>query len=216
MHLYLTKIPNLKTVSTLSLGVVFLAGSAFAQVDRVVDEIVVPGRAIDTLDLNATSSAGSRLGLTVMETPASVELIDSSVMRARGYKSVADAVKSLPGVTSGESPAAPSTFSMRGFSRSSITVLRDGIWLGPANMVMRPQNSFNLDRIEVLRGPGSALHGQGVVGGTVNSVVKRATTTEQPIEMLASYGRFGTYQFGVGGNTPVSYTHLTLPTIYSV
>ena len=127
MHLYLTKIPNLKTVSTLSLGVVFLAGSAFAQVDRVVEEIVVPGRAIDTLDLNATSSTGSRLGLTVMETPASVELIDSSVMRARGYKSVADAVKSLPGVTSGESPAAPSTFSMRGFSRSSITVLRDGI-----------------------------------------------------------------------------------------
>ena len=101
MHLYLTKIPNLKTVSTLSLGVVFLAGSAFAQVDRVVEEIVVPGRAIDTLDLNATSSTGSRLGLTVMETPASVELIDSSVMRARGYKSVADAVKSLPGVTSG-------------------------------------------------------------------------------------------------------------------
>ena len=191
MHLYLTKIPNLKTVSTLSLGVVFLAGSAFAQVDRVVEEIVVPGRAIDTLDLNATSSTGSRLGLTVIETPASVELIDSSVMRARGYKSVADAVKSLPGVTSGESPAAPSTFSMRGFSRSSITVLRDGIWLGPANMVMRPQNTFNLDRIEVLRGPGSALHGQGVVGGTVNSVVKRATATEQPVEMLASYGRFG-------------------------
>ena len=178
-----------------------LASNAVAQEAGVVEEIVVPGRAINTPDLGATSSAGSRLGLTVMETPASIELIDSSVMRARGYKSVADAVKSLPGVVSGESPAAPSTFSMRGFSRSAITVLRDGIWLGPANMVMRPQNTFNLDRVEVLRGPGSALHGQGVVGGTVNSVVKRATATEQPIEMLASYGRFGTYQFGLGGNT---------------
>jgi iron complex outermembrane receptor protein len=191
----------LKNFSYLLLGIVLLASNAVAQEAGVVEEIVVPGRAINTPDLGATSSAGSRLGLTVMETPASIELIDSSVMRARGYKSVADAVKSLPGVVSGESPAAPSTFSMRGFSRSAITVLRDGIWLGPANMVMRPQNTFNLDRVEVLRGPGSALHGQGVVGGTVNSVVKRATATEQPIEMLASYGRFGTYQFGLGGNT---------------
>ena len=141
-----------------------------------IENIVVFGQnAENTLGLGAISSSGSRLGLSVMETPASIELIDSSVMRARGYKSVADAVKNLPGVVSGESPAAPSTFSMRGFSRSAITVLRDGIWLGPANMVMRPQNTFNLDRIEVLRGPGSALHGQGVVGGTVNTIVKRAT-----------------------------------------
>ena len=176
-----------------------------AQVNEEIEELIVLGRAINTPDLSATSRAGSRLGLSVMDTPASIELIDSSVMRARGYKSVSDAVKSLPGVISGESPAAPSTFSMRGFSRSAVTVLRDGIWLGPANMVMRPQNTFNLDRIEVLRGPASALHGQGVVGGTVNTVVKRATAdAEQPLELLASYGRFDTYQFGLGGSTQLS------------
>ena len=174
--------------------------------DSEIENIVVFGQnAENTIDLGAISSSGSRLGLSVMETPASIELIDSSVMRARGYKSVADAVKNLPGVVSGESPAAPSTFSMRGFSRSAITVLRDGIWLGPANMVMRPQNTFNLDRIEVLRGPGSALHGQGVVGGTVNTIVKRATAdAQQPNEIVASYGRYGTYQFGIGGNAELS------------
>ena len=122
MQSFIRIIQKSKLSLPLSLTIGALASNAIAQGDRVVEEIVVPGRAIDTLDLNAASSTGSRLGLTVMETPASVELIDSSVMRARGYKSVADAVKSLPGVTSGESPAAPSTFSMRGFSRSSITV----------------------------------------------------------------------------------------------
>jgi outer membrane receptor for ferrienterochelin and colicin len=46
-----------------------------------------------------------------------------------------------------------------------------------------------LDRIEVLRGPGSALHGQGVVGGTINTVVKRASAdAQQPTEVLASIG----------------------------
>ena len=107
MILTIKGISNLKNFSYLLLGIVLLASNAVAQEAGVVEEIVVPGRAINTPDLGATSSAGSRLGLTVMETPASIELIDSSVMRARGYKSVADAVKSLPGVVSGESPAAP-------------------------------------------------------------------------------------------------------------
>ncbi len=181
--------------------VLMLTGSVvLAQPSGELEEIVVVGQAIDGINLNSESAAGSRLGLTVLQTPATVEIIDSSVMRARGYRSVSDAVQSLPGVVSGESPAAPSTFSIRGFTRSEITVLRDGIWLGPANMVMRPQNTFNLERVEVLRGPASVIHGQGVVGGTVNTVVRRATADEpQPAEMLASFGRFGTYQLGVGG-----------------
>jgi iron complex outermembrane receptor protein len=201
MQSFISNRRNPKVLVAIGISLVMHSNSSFGQTDEQVEELVVVGRAINTPDLGATSSAGSRLGLSVMDTPASIELIDSSVMRARGYKSVADAVKSLPGVVSGESPAAPSTFSMRGFSRSSVTVLRDGIWLGPANMVMRPQNTFNLERVEVLRGPGSALHGQGVVGGTVNTVVKRATAdAEQSVEVLASYGRFDSYQLGIGGS----------------
>lgn len=180
-------------------GGIASSSAVWGQSSGPFEEIVVVGRAVDNLDLNSESSTGSRLGLSVIETPATVELIDSSVMRARGYQTVADAVKSLPGVVSGESPAAPSSFSMRGFTRSQITVLRDGIWLGPANMVMRPQNTFNLERVEVLRGPASALHGQGVVGGTINTVVRKATDTTQPLELMGSYGRFNTYQLGVGG-----------------
>lgn len=188
----------------LSASFLFAESSLFAQNTQRVEEVLITGRVIDSLDLDAAATTASRLGLSIKETPATVELIDSSLMRARGYQSVADAVKSLPGVVSGESPAAPSTFSMRGFTRSEITVLRDGIWLGPANMVMRPQNTFNLERIEVLRGPGSALHGQGVVAGTINSVIKKATPDEQPLEILASYGRFDTYQFGIGGGGELS------------
>ena len=200
MRLIAKDAPNSKSLVSLAFCLALLCSNSFGQADEDVEEVVVLGRAINTPDLGAMSSAGSRLGLSVKDTPATIEIIDSDVMRARGYKSVADAVKSLPGVVSGESPASPSTFSMRGFSRSAITVLRDGIWLGPANMVMRPQNTFNLELVEVLRGPGSALHGQGVVGGTVNTVVKRATAnSQQPLEVLASYGRFNTYQLGIGG-----------------
>ncbi|NKC01748.1 MAG: TonB-dependent siderophore receptor [Pseudomonadales bacterium] len=167
--------------------------------DDYIEEVVVVAEVIDELGLTGPSDAGSRLGLSLLQTPATVEVIDGNTMRARGYKQVSDAVQSLPGVVSGESPAAPSTFSMRGFTRSQITILRDGLWLGPANMVMRPQNIFNLDRIEVLRGPNSVLHGQGAVAGTINTVNKSVEIGEpQRVDVLASAGRYDTYQLGVG------------------
>ena len=108
-------------------------------------------------------------------------------------------------VTAGHNPAAPSSFSVRGFTRSQVTVLRDGIWLGPANMVMRPQNTFNLDRVELLRGPASVLNGQGAVAGTINAITKQAAPTA-PTEWngLLTYGRFNTYQTAIGVNGPIS------------
>ena len=159
------------------------------------------------LGLAGPTDTGSRLGLRAMDVPASIDVIDSSVMEVRGYQRISDAVETTPGVVAGQNPAAPSSFSMRGFTRSQITVLRDGIWLGPANMVMRPQNTFNLDRVEVLRGPSTVLNGQGAVAGAVNAVTKRATPTgTHQWNGLFSYGRFDAHQIAVGVNGPVSET----------
>lgn len=172
----------------------------------VLEEIVVFGQNVQDLGLDEVSEGtSSRLGLPIMETPATVEIIDSEVMRARGYGRLSEAVQALPGVISGESPAAPSGFSMRGLTRSEITVLRDGIWLGPTNMVMRPQNTFNLDRVEVLRGPASVLHGQGVVAGTVNAITKAPYEgMRDSVDGLASVGRYNSQQFGVGAGGAAS------------
>ena len=72
-------------------------------------------------------------------------------------------------------------------------------------MVMRPQNTFNLDRIEILRGPNSVLHGQGAVAGTVNAVTKSASMGEPDrVDALASLGRYGTYQLGLGAGGGVN------------
>ena len=182
----------------------FSYAASASEIDQL-EEVVVVGEIVGQLNLLESTEAGSRLGLSILATPATVEVLDSATMQARGYKQVTDAVQRLPGVVSGESPAAPSTFSMRGFTRSQITVLRDGLWVGPANMVMRPQNTFNLDRIEILRGPNSVLHGQGAVAGTVNAVPKSAGVGEPDrVDALASLGRFGTYQLGLGAGGSVN------------
>ena len=70
MPSFLEKMPKSKGFFTLFLCTVTMVGNTNAQEESVVEEIVVPGRAIDTLDLNSTSSTGSRLGLNCHGNPS--------------------------------------------------------------------------------------------------------------------------------------------------
>ena len=176
---------------------------AEGQAEETIDELVVIGTTVGELNLGAESETGSRLGLSLRQTPASIDVIDSSVMDGRGYQKLSDAVSSLAGVVSGEHTTAPSVFSVRGFTGGQITVLRDGIWLGPSSMVMRPQNTFNLERVELLRGPSSVINGQGAVAGTINAIMKSAERVDDTQwRGLASLGRFDTFHVGLGVEGP--------------
>ena len=171
----------------------------------VTESIVVGGRVVGALGLESTPTGASRLGLAALDIPASIDVLDSAVMEARGYQKVSDAVSRLAGVVAGEHPTAPSSFTMRGFTASQVSILRDGLWLGPSTMVMRPQNTFNLDRIELLRGPASVINGQGAVAGTINAVTKTAEPVgDHQWRGLLSYGRFNTYQAAAGAAGPIA------------
>jgi iron complex outermembrane receptor protein len=170
-----------------------------APVARVVVHAAAP---LELLDRRAATA--SRLDLSVRETPATVDSVTAETMAARGYQSVDQAVDSLPGVSSGGAPGSPSQFSMRGFTGDQVTILRDGIYLGPADMTFRPQNTFNLASVDVLKGPGSVLYGQGSIAGTVNVVSKKAAFGDDAFDAIASYGRFNSSQVGVGGNKVLS------------
>jgi iron complex outermembrane receptor protein len=157
---------------------------------------------IDTLDQpNAT---GTRLGLTARQTPATIDTIDAKTMEERGYTHVEDAADSFPGVTSGGSPGDPVGLSVRGFTVNEISMLRDGVYQGPASMVNRPQNTFNLQSVELLQGPASILYGQGAVGGALNAVTKQPVFGPTTYDGLFAYGSFNTITTGVGMNTQLS------------
>jgi len=166
-----------------------------------LDQVNVTGKRPDKLTQEAVSA--SRLGLTPLETPATIDIIGAQTMAIRGYAQVEDAVDSMPGVTSGGSPGDPTGFSMRGFTGDQVTVLRNGAYLGPSNMINRPQNSFNLQDVEVLKGPASVLYGQGAVGGIVNVITKDPTFGPATFNSMVSGGSFGTVNFGVAGNTRI-------------
>jgi iron complex outermembrane receptor protein len=178
---------------------VIAAGPASAQ------SVVVTGTLPTPLNSEATAESASRLGLSVRETPASIDVVGAETMRTRGYRSVSEAAQGAVGVTSGDFPAEPAAFSMRGFTNSQINTLYNGIKIGPQNMTSRTMDTGNLDRIEFLKGPASLMSGEGAAGGAINFVTRRPHTGPVENELYGSYGSFNTIRsgFGSGGSTPV-------------
>lgn len=133
------------------------------------------------LNLNKQNTSGSRLGLTPLQTPASVETITSQTIEDRGQHNVTDAVaQNAVGFTATPAPGNGGlSFSTRGFAGSnSVMTLYDGtrLYVG-AGTVTFPFDTWSAERIEVLRGPASVLYGEGAIGGIINVIPKKPTTT---------------------------------------
>lgn len=159
------------------------------------------------LNLDAPAATGSRLGLTPLETPASVEIIPAQSIRERGQQSVTEAVtQNATGFTSAAAPGnGGSSLTARGFvGHGSVMQLYDGtrLYVG-SGTVSFPFDTWSAERIEVLRGPASVLYGEGAIGGVVNVVPKKPTdyfTHEAEIAI----GTDATKRFGIGSGGPIS------------
>lgn len=175
----------------------------------MLDPITIQGLSFGSgLDLQARSNAGSRLGLSVFETPASVQVIEADTIRQRGQRDVNQAiVQNGTGISFHGSPGnGGSSFSMRGFSgHASVTRLHDGTRLYPASgTISFPFDSWNVERIEVLNGPASVLYGEGAIGGAINIVPKRPLTDRRRNEMRATVGTDGQRGLAFGSAGPIS------------
>ena len=147
------------------------------------------------LNLRTPSRSASRLGLTPLKTPASLDIISGETIRLRGQTSVLEAVsQNGTGITAFGSPGSGiGFFTARGFAgQNSIQTLFDGtrLYVG-ANTVTFPFDTWNVERIEVLRGPASVLYGDGAIGGIVNVVSKK------PLFTPLNVARFGLGEDGI-------------------
>ena len=162
-----------------------------------------------TLHLDQPSPSASRLGLSMREIPASVEIVDHTLLQERGLRTISEAVEGATGVTVGDSPGNPANFSMRGFTNNQLRLLYDGLMIGPASMTSRPRDTWNLERIEMLKGPASVLYGEGALGGAINFVTKRPVRSDQvTVDALLSYGTFNTFRAAAGSGGPLRWDNL--------
>ncbi|MCS6327295.1 MAG: TonB-dependent receptor [Nitrospira sp.] len=157
-----------------------------------------------SLHLEEVSQSASRLGVSIREIPASVEVVDQTLMQERGLRTISEAVQGATGLSVGDSPGNPVNFSMRGFTNNQLRLLYDGLLLGPAQMTSRPRDTWNLDRIEVLKGPASVLYGEGALGGAINFVTKRPFREDHVVtDALLSIGSFNTLRTALGSGGPL-------------
>ena len=162
----------------------------------VLEEITILGES----PLTADNETGSRLGLTVKETPATVEVIEGDTIRERLDSSVMEAVTRSAGFTFDSHHANGGLkMSARGFfGQETVTKLFDGANNYNAyNTVTFPFDTWGVERIEVLKGPASVLYGEGGIGGAINVIPKRPQQ-EQSGDLRISTGGDDTRFIGVG------------------
>ncbi len=154
------------------------------------------GQDRDSLQLDNKSSSASRLGLTLRETPASVEILSQDLMQERGARTLSEALRSTAGMAGGGPPSSPTTLSLRGFT--NVLYLYDGVRMSGAGVTNRVEDTWNYERIEVLKGPASVLQGDSAIGGIVNFQAKRPDRHNPGREALLSYGSYGSTRAAVG------------------
>ncbi|HTQ76560.1 MAG TPA: TonB-dependent siderophore receptor [Burkholderiales bacterium] len=145
---------------------------AAAGAEATLPEVNVRGAAPSDDYAPGLSNAGAKTPTPVRDIPQSVTIINRAVMEAQGATSLADALRSVPGITIGaaEGGTIGNNFNLRGFSARTDLYL-DG--MRDRGQVYR--DVFSLEQVEVLKGPSSMLFGRGSTGGVINQVSKLPT-----------------------------------------
>lgn len=167
--------------------------------------IVVTGQR-DPLKLDDRAQAGSRLALSVRETPASVEILTQADLQVRGLRTARETFNDVVGAIAGNVPGNPAVVSLRGFAGNTVSILQDGVRISTSTVVQRDTNTWHYDRIEVLKGPASVLYGEGALAGVINKVTRKPVIGERHLDTFVSGGSFDTVSAAGGVNLPVSTT----------
>ncbi|MET0364503.1 MAG: TonB-dependent receptor [Sphingobium sp.] len=145
----------------------------------------------------------------LVDVPSTVSVLSPEALRESGVKDLIDASRLTPGVV--VSPQISGgrtiqTFTIRGIGyddfrpngNPSAAVSMDGVYQGSGALV--GGQMFDVERIEILKGPQGTLYGQNTTAGAVNIISRQPSDTWQG-EARVEYGRFQSWraQAGIGG-----------------
>ncbi len=173
------------------------ANSLLAQA-TTLPEVVVTGTRPGEIGVTA-----SRLGVPLNDIPASIEVLDQETLKQRGDRTTLEAVEKAVGWAGGYSAGNGISYSTRGFVGNDIGILHDGTRVAAPGMSARIFDTFLYDRIEILNGPASVLHGEGAISGAVNYISKNPDPSRTTREFVAGYGSFNSPRGAFALNGPI-------------
>jgi iron complex outermembrane receptor protein len=159
---------------------ILLAGGAVCAADPVLDELSL--EELVKLDVSTVARKAQKLS----DTPAAVTILSAEDIRRSGARSIPEALREVPGVNVAQIGGSRWAVSVRGFNgrfsnkllvqidgRSIYSPLFSGVFWESVDILLE-----DVERIEVVRGPGASLWGANAVDGIINIVTRKATLTE--------------------------------------
>ena len=176
-------------IAIATLSVAFSSTQLIAQ-EKEVDEILVTGKYLSTEKSNSIKSP-----TPIIDVPQSLSILTADEITARGIDSVEDIISYTPGVSSSQGEGHRDAVVFRGV-RSTADFYIDG----NRDDVQYFRGLYNLEQVEILRGPNALLFGRGGTGGIFNRVTKKATIGESFTGYQASVDTFGGISTSVDTN----------------
>ncbi len=125
---------------------------------------------VEIRDTGARIVSSPKYSEPLRDTPQTISVIPEDVIRQQGATTLRDVLNNVPGITltAGEGGApAGDNLTIRGFSA------RNDIYIdGVRDLGAQSRDPFNLEQVEVVKGPSSTFTGRGSTGGTINLVSK--------------------------------------------
>src|SRR5256884_4009246 len=178
---------------------VVLAGSAVAQNSRNVDVTAVSLEDLWNMQVTSVSKRTQK----VADAAAAIFVLTQEDIRRSGATSIPEALRLVPGLKVARIDQNKWAIGSRGFNgrfdnkllvlihaRSVYTPLFSGVYWNVQDVMLE-----DVDRIEVIRGPGAALWGANAVDGVINVITKKAKSTQSTIVTAGA----GTEERAAGG-----------------
>lgn len=171
-----------------------LAEENNANTEEMEHQIVVTGQVLYNDQVNAVKTP-----TPILNVPQSLSITTQEQIVERGFDSVADIVLYTPGVTQSQGEGHRDSVVFRGV-RSTADFFVDGV----RDDVQYFRSFYNLEQVEILRGPNALLFGRGGTGGVLNRVTKKGVIGEQFVGYLGSLDTFGAFSGQVDVNLETS------------
>lgn len=158
-----------------------------------------------TASLSEVVVTARRIEENLQAVPMSVQALSGELLDATGTTRLFDLQFAIPGLVVNTVGMFGAGFALRGVADQRVAGLAvaphlNGIYLGDANVAIA--RMFDLERIEVLKGPQGTLYGRNSTAGSMN-LITRAPQDSYSADVEASYGSFDTTRAQGHVNLPV-------------
>lgn len=189
----------MKSSLFLSAAMILVPTAAFASdaTENADQSIIVTGKSEGYVATNSVTA--TKTDTPLIDVPQSINVVTREQLDDQAHHSMTDVLRYIPGATVGQGEGNRDQITLRGQNTTADFFL-DGV----RDDVQYYRSLYNIERVEVLKGPYAMIFGRGGGGGIINRVQKTPQAETLFVAGSASVNSFGAYDVAADVNAPIS------------